>query len=611
MKRRFSLFFSLWGILLALMVAVKPLFMLIQSDYTSADMGNSLSVISHGLSMDISMSAYFVAPVALWIIASIWASGNVMRRLLRGYLWLPATILSAVWVIDAVLFPFWHFRLDYTPLFYFTTSPKAALASAPWWQEMLGVLIMVALAWLIYRLLRFVVDFYRIWDAPARKHRVWSTVAWVAVCAAMIIPIRGGVTVSTMSPGRVFFSNDMRLNQAALNPVFNFMHSLAHQDNLGSEMCFFDDKEADSIVSAMYAPAVADSLPEISLRVPCPDIYLIILESFSAHLMPSLGGEAVAMRLDSIAAEGILFTDFYAESFRTDRALGTILSGYPAMPTASLLKFADRFDKMPSLSRSLTDEGYECRYFYGGDINFTNQRGYLVTGGFSHIVSDKDYPITAVMSKWGAPDHLVYEQTLSDIDKTKGKPVFRVIQTSSSHEPYDVPFISAKFADNPKLNAFAYADSCLGAFIDSLKATAKWDNSLIAIVPDHFGVYPPHPDSVEGRHHVSFVLTGGAITGMPRRISATGSQSAIAPTLLALLNIDFSSYPNPQNLLDGGSHFAWMTDRDAFAIKLRPDAEATVLDAATGKAVSGDTTYARAARAFAQKAYHTLSRMKK
>ena len=48
------------------------------------------------------------------------------------------------------------------------------------------------------------------------------------------------------------------------------------------------------------------------------------MKVFSAHLMESLGGENIAVNLDSLAKEGVLFSNFYANSFRTDRALPAI-----------------------------------------------------------------------------------------------------------------------------------------------------------------------------------------------------------------------------------------------------------------------------------------------
>ena len=67
--------------------------------------------------------------------------------------------------------------------------------------------------------------------------------------------------------------------------------------------------------------------------------------------------------------------------------------------------------------------------------------------------------------------------------------MLRVIQTSSSHEPFEVPY-SAPFPDKRAV-AFAYTDKCLGEFIRFLKSdSSRWEQSLVVLVPDHYGAYP-------------------------------------------------------------------------------------------------------------------------
>ena len=43
----------------------------------------------------------------------------------------------------------------------------------------------------------------------------------VLLTAALFIPIRGGFSVSTMNLSKVYFSQDQRMNHAAINPAFS------------------------------------------------------------------------------------------------------------------------------------------------------------------------------------------------------------------------------------------------------------------------------------------------------------------------------------------------------------------------------------------------------
>lgn len=601
--------FTLWGALLALMVIQKPLFMLIEPTYSIGDLKYLPEVITHGLSMDISMSAYLSAPILLWLIAGQWINKSWMPRILHIYLAISASLIGIATVVDAALYPYWGFRLDTTPLFYFTTSPSAAFASLPWWANISLIIVTATVCWACYRWLLWAKE--KATKSPDENQRsnhktkIAITTTLAIVGALMIIPIRGGITVSTMSPARAYFSDRMELNHAAINPLFSFMYSLSHNDNLAEQFRFMDDTHATSLVKQLLSPTEPDStviaqVKDIRLNTTRPDIYIIILESFSAHIMPSLGGEAVAVNLDRIAKEeGVLFTNFYAESFRTDRALPAILSGYPAQPSTSALRYINKFTHLPSLALQLKKNGYTTHYYYGGDIDFTNLKAYLIATGYDRLTADTDFDLSLRTGKWGVQDQYVFDRILSD--QLPSTPNLIVIQTSSSHEPFDVPY--NKLSDK-RANAFAYADNCLGQFITGLKKSGQWNNALVVITGDHWGSYPPDLKDYEARHHIPLVLTGGALDGTPSRVNVIASQSAIASTITTLLGI---ANPTPQlSLLDPQRRqFAWICEPDWLGIKTPRGL--SIVDANTHNPLS-DGPDIDLAKAFVQKLYDDLDR---
>ena len=115
-----------------------------------------------------------------------------------------------------------------------------------------------------------------------------------------------------------------------------------------------DPKIADELFAEMVDKPVAatDSIPQL-LNTQRPNIIFIILESFSTHLMETFGGQPnVAVNMDKFAKEGVLFSNFYGSSFRTDRGLASIISGYPGQPSTSIMKYPEKTDKLPSIPRS-------------------------------------------------------------------------------------------------------------------------------------------------------------------------------------------------------------------------------------------------------------------
>lgn len=123
----------------------------------------------------------------------------------------------------------------------------------------------------------------------------------------------------------------------------------------------------------------------------------------------------VTPHLNRLRREGLYFANFYANSFRTDRGLLSILMGVPSPATVSLMKYPEKTSKMSSIATCLAKAGYERHYYYGGDADFTNMRSFLINQGFQHIVEDRDFPVGDRLSKWGVCDHLLFQRVETDL----------------------------------------------------------------------------------------------------------------------------------------------------------------------------------------------------
>ncbi len=590
-----------------LFVLQKPVFMITHHDiYASISLSDYFEVMLNGLPLDLSLAGYLSVIPGLLLIVFQWVNSAILRRIERVYYAFVAIISALIFCLDLGLYAYWGTRLDVTPLFYFTSSPSAAMASISTFEAIGWIVTIIIISAIIYMF--FCRILLRI--TPHRRHPITTSLGTLLLTGMLFIPIRGGFTVATMNLSAVYYSTDQRLNHAAINPMFSLMYSATHQSDFSSQFQYFEPAEADIIFSSLTDQPPTDSIPRLftSSR---PDIYLIILESFSSHLMSTLNGQCpIAKNLDNIASESILFTNFFANGYRTDRALPAILSAYPSQPTTSIMKYVSKTDNLPSFPGALKDDGYDISYYYGGDANFTNMNAFLVSSGFDYIVSDKDFPISDRLSKWGAHDHIVFNRCLDDIHSYSGdKPTLRVIQTSSSHEPFDVPF-QIDGINNKRANAFAYTDQCVGDFVNSLKTSNKWNNSLLIIVPDHYGAYPKGLNDPVKRHQIPLILAGGVISE-PKRIDTIASQIDIAATILYQLGLPHNQFKFSKNILNPASpHFAFFVDNAQIAmvtedneIAYNCDADEIVLN--RGSALNANLDKAKA---FVQKLYEDLDK---
>lgn len=585
-------FVKTYATFVVLFVLQKPLFLFLEKGSATQPVDNIFTelpaVIWHGLPLDLSMAGYLSVIPGFLSIAVVWLKRDLVKPIMNIYFIIASLFITCSFVLNASLYPYWKYPLDSTPLFYFFTSPADAIASVSIWQVILSIVILIVLTIGVWFTLRMRGEKrqqysrygygYEGFGRGKRnrfddfdRHRGRTSIILLLLTGLLFLPIRGGITVSTMNTGQAYYSQNAYLNHSAVNPLFSLLESITHQEDFASQYRFMKDKEADKIFATMTSTSDENTYPllnEATFKKGTPDILIVIMESFASDIMPSMGSyKDVAVCLDSIAQQSILFTRFYANSFRTDRGMVSILSGYPAQPTTSIMRYPRKTSQLPSIARNLAKyKNYKTTYYYGGDADFCNMRSYLVSQGFQHIISDANFPIEDKLSKWGVPDHILAAKMMEDIkaQQNEKRPMLRILQTSSSHEPFEVPYHRLK---DKRLNAFAYTDSVMGAIVREYRKLPKWKNTLIVFVPDHVGGYKENlNDHDRSRYQIPLILAGGAISH-PMKVGIIGSQHDIAATLLGQLGVEHREFTFSKNMMsDATPKFAFFAVNDAFGV---------------------------------------------
>ncbi|GAB6011582.1 LTA synthase family protein [Viscerimonas tarda] len=560
-KTRLYLFLSAYITLVLLFVIQKPLFLLYHLDQSGAlSWGDWFRVALSGLPMDLSMSGYLMIIPGILILLSVWFT-KCLKPILKVYFIFISIAISIIFVPDLHLYSFWGFRIDST-IFAYLGSPKEVFASMPWYVGIASFVVMAIWSFLQFFVLKkIVIDRFPIESA---KSKIKPAIALLVLLGLMFIPIRGGVTTSTMNPGYVYFSENMFLNHAALNPVFNMFYSLKQQKDFNKQFRFMDDKVAHEIMDDLMRHNEQDSIPRL-LTTDRPNIIFIIMESFGAKIVEPLGGvEGVAPNLNKLTEEGVFFRKMYANSFRTDRGIVSVLGGYPAQPNMSILKYTKKVQTLSSIPKSLIQNGYKGSFLYGGDLDFAQMKLFAVTQNITDLTEDTDFPMNMRLTKWGVPDAFTFERFAKDVVEEKQEPFVKIFLTLSSHEPFDVP--TNKF-EEPYLNSVAYTDSCLGLFIDKLKQSPQWNNSLVVLVPDHDMRFPKTLEHFSPDRHDIFMLWLGGSLKEPAVIDKLCSQADIASILLHQLNIASDEFTFSKNILNPSvNSFAFYTFPNGFGM---------------------------------------------
>lgn len=541
MKSRILLLSKIFLVFLVFSVISRGLFLIYHWGSTKEAGSDALLTFWYGLRLDISATAYLMLlPILMLSVSSIFKK-NLYTGFIKWYGIVMLVILSFILVVDLELYKFWGFRLDTTSALYIKT-PKEALASVSLWivirQLLFASIVFACFFWFLKKLTH---------QENSEKYSYTEMAVYPLLLGLMIIPIRGGFGIAPLNVGSAYFSQNIFLNHAAINVFWNLGNSASSSSNK-SQYVFFKEDEARKYAQPYLNNE--DKSEEVFLKDKKPNIILIMLESFTANVVETLGGmPGITPNLNKLSNEGIFFTNMYSSGDRSDKGLVSILSGFPAQSTYSVIKDAAVTQGFPKLPLDLKELGYKSSFYYGGDLNFANMKSYLLTAGFTEFISQKDFPPSSYNSKWGAHDEVVFQRLLNDLDKAQA-PFFKMLFTLSSHEPFEVPINKIKGDDelHKFLNSLYYTDSCLGKFIEAAKSKKWWNNTLIIMVADHGIRWPKKLKAHEpGKFHIPMLWLGGAIDSV-FRVNKVVSQVDIPVTVLNQLGLKGEKYKYSRNI---------------------------------------------------------------
>lgn len=567
-------------------------FLLMQSHLTfNEDLVGLLGTFWHGFKLDISTTGYYLLLPTLLAIPAIFLKNDLYKLFIRWYSYFLILLSSIIVVADANLYSYWGFRMDYTPVFYLKT-PGEAMASVSTLKAIMFFITIILIASAFIFLYKKLIDRY---FSRLENVKYWwaGVLSFLLLTGALIIPIRGGFGVAPINAGSVYFSNKMYLNHSAINAVWNVGTSALTQKPLKNPYKFGDLKEAQQVVDSLISKGGTTRSVLNNTR---PNIIIVALESFSGYLVGPLGGDSlVTPNLNRYVKEGLLFSNFYASGTRTDKAMPSILNGYPAQPAQSIIKEPKKSQSLPSIVKILIENGYHSSFWYGGEINFANFNSFVIGSGFKTIITKSDFDPKEYNSKWGVHDHVMFK-ALEDSLKTVKEPFFSLVLTLSSHEPFDVP-METVFEGNDNMtkykNSVYYSDKALGQFLDWSREQDWWKNTLIVLVADHCGrVSEDQPVVTPEMFRIPMVWTGGALSSKGEVVSKIGSEGDIPITILNQMGLP-GNFPFSKDLLsDKSKSFAFYVFNEGFGFVT--DSSSVAYDHKAGKMVRMEGVYPEA-----------------
>lgn len=409
--------------------------------------------------------------------------------------------------------------------------------------------------WLLGRLVR---------QVTARRS-VCSTLGWLVIALALaFLGIRGRTDLAPIDWGMAYFTESRLVNQLALNGAYTLGRTLTEYDRdprlshkaAPDRWPFVPTSIAlDTVRAMLEVPGETWLEPGESLRRLAhqpeakpgyrPNVVLVLMESWSGRYTGALGNrDGLTPHFDSLAAHGILFTNFFASGTRTSYGIAATICSYPSLPGRAILKRYNADHPFVSLSEILGRRGYFNGFVYGGDAAFDNMAGFLRTKKYDMVRGEDDFGAESSFSKWGIPDHIMFQHSVELLDSLP-RPFQLTILTLSNHTPFDLPDSSVrKFEDSDTrsriLNAQVYADYAIGRFMHRVRENPVFDSTIFVLTSDH-ALFELGRFTIDPRNfHSPLLIYAPAILGEEgRRVETYAGQCDLLPTLMHLLGGEY------------------------------------------------------------------------
>lgn len=301
------------------------------------------------------------------------------------------------------------------------------------------------------------------------------------------------------------------------------------------------------------------------------NVIVIHLESFQQFLINyKLNDKEVTPFLNSLynSKETYSFANFFnqvgqGKTSDAENMLETSTYGLSQGSLFSILGTDNTFEGAPAILDQ--SQGYTSAVFHGNSGSFWNRNNVYKNLGYNYFFDSSYYNTDANnLTEYGLKDKLLFHDSVKYLERLQ-QPFYTKFVTVSNHFPFalddqNTSFDKANTSDASINNYFVtahYLDQAVQEFFEYLKKSGLYDNSIIVLYGDHYGISDTRNlklasllgkssstwsdfDNTQMQRvpfmiHIPGTKDGGVQTQY-------GGEIDVLPTLLHLLGIDSRDY---------------------------------------------------------------------
>lgn len=352
--------------------------------------------------------------------------------------------------------------------------------------------------------------------------------------------------------------------------IFNFhLYDVFQQTRSRAQRVLADGNELSTILSYLEENH-QDEVTDYYGMAEGKNVIFIWLESMQSFVINNeLHGEEITPFLNDLIDDSLYFENFYHQTEQGKTADSEFIaetSLYSLPSGAAYFTHAD--NTYQSLPKQLGEEGYSTSVFHANNGSFWNRDTMYKNIGIDHFYDIEAYHVTDENSVgWGLKDKPFFEQSMKYLNNLQ-EPYYTRLITLTNHHPFDMdeedvtlePFDSNSRTLNQYFQTARYLDESLELFFEELKASGQYENSMIVLMGDHYGISDFHnramamyldKEEINSFDHVElqkvpFYIHIPGVEG--EKFDHISGQIDVKPTLLHLLGMETSEFSFGKNL---------------------------------------------------------------
>lgn len=348
--------------------------------------------------------------------------------------------------------------------------------------------------------------------------------------------------------------------------------------NLGTYNYHVYDAVLQSKTRAQRAMADGSELAEVqnyinaNYKAPNDDLYgvaegkniiVVKMESLQSFVIDNeINGEPITPFLNELKDQSYYFNNFYHQTGQGKTSDSEFLldnSLYPVGRGAVFFTHGTN-DYHTATPNAIKEEGYTPVAFHANNKSFWNRDVMYDSLGYEQFFDIASYDVNEENSVgWGLKDKEFFQQSIPHMQELQ-QPFYAKFITLTNHFPFVLDeedrFVDEFDSNSRTLNRYfptvRYMDESLKTFFDELKAAGLYENSVIIMYGDHYGISENHNeamgqyldkevtpfDNAQLQRVPMIVHIPGVTDKNPKEFDTVGGQIDLKPTIKHLVGME-------------------------------------------------------------------------